>query len=318
MSSEAQGAAPAPERIEEPKEEPKEAPKQEPQPEPKRARRVSGSNILRGLAAGVGFLYAGLCGFLWLDQEHFIFSPSSAVPMTPAVFHVPFEDVWIPIGSSPQEKLHGWWIPNSASRRVLLYLHGNGGNIGSNLEHSVRMNRFGASVLIIDYRGYGRSVGRFPSESRVYEDAEAAWQYLVRERHVNPHDIVIYGHSLGGAIAIELATHHPEAAGLICESTFTSIVDMARSERAYSWFPVGMLVRQKFASLDKVPSLKMPLLFIHGMDDEVAPHRMSEQLYNAAPGIKKLVLIDGAGHENCAITGGEKYESAVKSFLAST
>ena len=301
MSSEAQGTAPALESKE----------------EAKKARGVSGGNILRGLAAGVGFLYAGLCGFLWFDQQHFIFFPSTGQSrLTPAAFRIPFEDVWIPVSSSPEEKLHGWWIPNPATRRVMLYLHGNGGNIATNLEHAVHMRNFGASVLIIDYRGYGRSTGRFPSESRVYEDAETAWQYLVHERSINPHEIVIYGHSLGGAIGIELASHHPEAAGLITESAFTSIVDMARNERAYSWLPVGLLVRQKFASLEKVPSLKMPVLFIHGVDDEIAPHRMSEQLYNAAPGVKKLVLIEGAGHEDCAINGGEKYESAVRSFLS--
>lgn len=305
MSSEAQGTAPALES------------KKESQEEPKKARGVSGGNILRGLAAGVGFLYAGLCGFLWFDQEHFIFFPSTEQSrLTPAAFRIPFEDVWIPVSSSPEEKLHGWWIPNPATRRVMLYLHGNGGNIATNLEHAVRMRNLGASVLIIDYRGYGRSTGRFPSESRVYEDAETAWQYLVHERSINPHEIVIYGHSLGGAIGIELASHHPEAAGLITESAFTSIVDMARNERAYSWLPVGLLVRQKFASLEKVPSLKMPVLFIHGVDDEIAPHRMSEQLYNAAPGVKKLVLIEGAVHEDCAINGGEKYESAVRSFLS--
>jgi len=306
MSSEAQGTTPALEPTEGPKK------------ERGKAQSISRVRILHRLAAGVGFLYAGLCGFLWFDQEHFIFFPSTGQSvLTPSAFRIPFEDVWIPVPSSPEEKLHGWWIPNPATHRVLLYLHGNGGNIGTNLEHAVRMRNLGASVLIIDYRGYGRSTGRFPSESRVYEDAETAWQYLVRERNISPRDIMIYGHSLGGAIAIELASHHAEAAGLIAESTFTSIIDMARNEHAYSWLPVDLLVRQKFASIAKVPLIKMPILFIHGTGDEIAPYRMSELLYNAAPGVKKLVLIEAAGHEDCAITGGEKYESAVRSFLSS-
>ena len=307
MSSEAQGAPPALE------------PKKDEKTEPKKLQSISGARILRGVAAGVGFLYAGLCGFLWFDQEHFIFFPSSVVSMTPAAFRIPFEDVWIPVGSSAKEKLHGWWIPSPATSRVLLYLHGNGGNIGTNLEHAVRMRNFGASVLIIDYRGYGRSTNRFPSEARVCEDAEAAWQYLVRERNIEPREIVIYGHSLGAAIGIELASHHPEAAGLIAESAFTSVVDMAKNEPAYSWLPVGLLVRQKFASIAKVPSIKMPILFIHGTGDQIAPYQMSEQLYGAAAtGVKKLVLIDGAGHEDCAVTGGEKYENAVRSFLSTS
>lgn len=284
---------------------------------PKTPRGVSGGRIVRGLAAGLGFLYAGLCGFLWFDQEHFIFFPSNVDAMTPASFRLPFDDVWIPLSPASQEKLHGWWIPNPATKRVLLYLHGNGGNIGTNLEHAVRMRNFGASVLIVDYRGYGRSTNRFPSESRVYEDAEAAWQYLVREKAIKPQEIVVYGHSLGAAIAIELVSRHPEAAGLISESSFTSIVDMAKNEQAYSYFPVRWLVRQKFASLSKIPSIKIPILFIHGTGDEVALFKMSEQLYAAASGEKKLLLIDGAGHEDCAIHGAEKYKNAVQSFLIS-
>ena len=288
--------------------------------------RISVKRIFRGLVAGLAFLYLGLCGFLWFDQTHFIFFPGGFEYLTPAPFHVPFQDVWIPVsfsqqenaaspGDSSPEKLHGWWLPNPSSNRVLLYLHGNGGNIASNLEHAVRLRNFGASVLIVDYRGYGRSTRRFPSEARVYEDAEAAWQYLVREQKIEPKKIIIYGHSLGAAIAIELASHHPEAAGLISESAFTSIEDMAKAERAYSYFPIHLLVHEKFASLSKMPSIKIPILFIHGASDELVSFHMSEQLYAAASGAKQLVLIEGAGHEDCATVGGEKYKRAVESFL---
>ncbi len=271
-------------------------------------------------------MYTSLCGFLWFDQAHFIFFPSGPEYLTPVGFKVPFQDVWVPVpfssqenfassGNSSPERLHGWWLPNPSSNRVLLYLHGNGGNIASNLEHAVRLRNFGASVLIVDYRGYGRSTGSFPSESRVYEDAEAAWQYLVRERKIKPEEIIIYGHSLGGAIAIELASHHPEAGGLIAESTFTSIEDMSKKERVYSFFPIHLLLSQEFASLSKIPAIKMPVLFIHGTGDELAPYHMSERLYGAAVGPKKLVLIEDAGHEDCAIVGGEKYRDAVETFL---
>ncbi len=288
--------------------------------------RISLKRIFRGLAIGLSLLYIGLCGFLWFDQTHFIFFPSGATYLTPAPFHVPFQDAWVPVPFSTQEnlassgnsspgKLHGWWLPNPSSNRVLLYLHGNGGNIASNLEHAVRLRNFGASVLIIDYRGYGRSTGPFPSEARVYEDAEAAWQYLVNQQKIKPEQIIIYGHSLGGAIAIDLASHHPEAGGLIAESTFTSIEDMSRRQHVYAFFPIHLLLTQKFDSLSKVPSIKIPILFIHGTGDELAPFYMSEQLHQTATGPKQLVLIEGAGHEDCAIVGGEKYKNAVEAFL---
>jgi pimeloyl-ACP methyl ester carboxylesterase len=168
----------------------------------------------------------------------------------------------------------------------------------------------------VDYRGYGRSSSnRFPSEARVYEDAEAAWQYLVHEKKIAPEDIIIYGHSLGGAVAIELASHHPQAAGLITESAFSSIEDMSAEDHIYSFFPIHLLLTQKFASLAKIPGIKMPVLFIHGTRDPIAPFYMSERLLQAAAGPKQLVLIEGAGHEDCALVGGEKYRNAVVSFL---
>lgn len=289
---------------------------------PERPRRLSFKRIFRGLAIGLAFLYIGLCSFLWLDQEHFIFFPSGPEYLTPVGFKIPFQDVSIPVPFSPQEnssaeKLHGWWLPNPNSNRVLLYLHGNGGNIASNLEHAVRLRDFGTSVLIVDYRGYGRSTPRFPSEARVYEDSEAAWQYLVTQQKIKPGEIIIYGHSLGGAIAIELASHHPEAGGLITESTFTSIEDMSHHERIYAFFPIHLLLTQRFASLSKIPSIKIPILFIHGTSDQLAPFHMSEQLYQAASGPKQLVLIEGAEHEDCAFVGGEKYKNAVQAFLKS-
>jgi len=139
--------------------------------------RISFKRIFRGIAIGVALLYISLCGFLWFDQAHFIFVPGGPEYLTPAGFKVPFQDVWVPVPSSsqqdpPQEKLHGWWLPNPDSSRVLLYLHGNGGNIASNLEHAVRLRNFGMSVLIIDYRGYGRSTNRFPSEARILQGSK--------------------------------------------------------------------------------------------------------------------------------------------------
>jgi pimeloyl-ACP methyl ester carboxylesterase len=198
-----------------------------------------------------------------------------------------------------------------ADAKVLLYLHGNGINIGANVAHANRFHQLGFSVLLIDYRGYGRSEG-IPSESGVYQDAEIAWDYLVK-RH-QPNDIFIYGHSLGGAIAINLAVQHPEAAGLIVESSFTSIKDIANLQGRFWMFPVDLILNQRFDSISKVPSLQIPVLFIHGEADFQVPATMSQELYAAAPKPKYLYLISGAGHNNTAEIAGGQYFRECDSF----
>ena len=211
----------------------------------------------------------------------------------------------IPSKTGAVESVHGWWIPASetppsppearggarkgervlatpqSDRRavasvpalnkeglegVVLYLHGNGSNVGANVEHANRFHRLGLSVFAIDYRGYGKSQGDFPSESQVYEDAQLAWDYLVKLRGVNPHQIYIYGHSLGGAIAIDLAVRHPEAAGLIVEGSFTSTRAMVDFQKGLFWlFPIDWLLTQRFDSLSKVDRLQMPVLLFTGL-----------------------------------------------------
>lgn len=197
---------------------------------------------------------------------------------------------------------------------TVLYLHGNYRNIGNNLEHTARLHQLGFNVLLADYRGYGKSSGGKPSESKVYEDAEAAWQYLLKQRAADPRQTFIYGHSLGGAIAINLAVHHPEAAGLITESTFTSM--QAEAEVNYGFLPIGWLLNQRFESLQKVPELKIPVLFIHGTWDKKIPVSMAKQLYAAAPQPKTLVLIEGGEHNNSGGIGWVEYRDAVSAFVA--
>ena len=180
----------------------------------------------------------------------------------------------------------------------MLYLHGNDKNIGygHDLDSAARMHGLGYNLLMVDYRGYGKSTGGEPSEAKVYEDAEAAWNYLLKQRVSAPQRTFIYGHSLGGAIAIDLAIHHPEAAGVIAESTFTSIYAMGR--RDYSYLPVGLLLNQHFDSLDKVGKLKIPVLLIHGTWDTRVPWQMSQRLFDRAPQPKFLKLIEGGEHSN--------------------
>ncbi|MCU1285304.1 MAG: phospholipase, partial [Acidobacteriales bacterium] len=206
----------------------------------------------------------------------------------------------------------------SSNRRALIYFHGNGGSIGANAAHACRLSRMGFAVLIFDYRGYGRSEGGPPTEKQVYDDAEQAWNFLLTKEPLSdpsPDKInakpVIYGHSLGGAVAVEMATRHPEASALIVESSFTSIQEMAKQSPQFRFFPTWLILNQHMDSLEKMFTVKMPVLVIHGTADNIVPFAMSEKLYAAAPGKKQLFLVPGAGHENCASVAGEKYQEAV-------
>jgi len=273
-------------------------------------------NRTRRLAVGVGILvllYASACGYLWATQKAQVFEPAAQWQTTPQRMGMKFDSVRIPVGNRGDE-LDGWWIPATQNDApTVVYFHGNYRNIGNNLEHSQRFHQLGYNVLLADYRGYGKSTGGEPSEAKVYEDAEAVWQYLLHSRGIKPAQAVIYGHSLGGAIAINLAVHHPEAAGLITESTFTSM--RAMGEKNYGFLPIGWLLNQRFESLQKVPELKIPVLFIHGSWDQKVPVDMAKQLYAAAPGAKKLLLIEGGEHNNSAAIGWVEYRDAVTDFV---
>src|SRR5947209_15187155 len=151
-------------------------------------------------------IYAIACAALYAEQTRFIFFPSREVVTVPADFGCSSSEITIPEG---EHRLRGWWLPGTNGKTVI-YFHGNGGNIGENAEHACRFQKMGFSTLLFDYRGYGKSDGGFPSERSVYADGDRAWSYLM-EKHLTPADIVIYGHSLGAALAVEIATRHPDA-----------------------------------------------------------------------------------------------------------
>lgn len=251
---------------------------------------------------------------LWANQRTYIFFPIREVNRTPADVGLNFEEVRFNAGTSPDvSKLHGWWVPSLVNDApALLYLHGNDGNIGSNLDHVAALYRIGFSVLVFDYRGYGKSEGAFPSELQLYDDAVAAWDYLLNQRRVEPSSAFIFGHSLGGAVAIELALRRPAAAGVIVESSFTSLAEMAKIR--YWMFPVDWIVNQRFDSLTKVPMLQVPVLFIHGTGDKEVPFEMSERLFAATRGAKSLTLIRGGGHEDNAEVDEPTYTRAIVEF----
>ena len=261
------------------------------------------------------FFYVLLCTYMWAVQREKIFLPSPHLQTTPDRNGLRYEEVYIPSGSGTEGgELNGWWIPaQQAAAPVLLYLHGNINNIGANTEHAMRLHSLGYNLLLVDYRGYGKSSGGKPSEEKVYQDAEAAWDYLMKMPGAVPQRTFIYGHSLSGAIAIDLAARHAEAAGLIAESTFSSM--RAIVDTQYPWLPVGLLLNQRFDSLSKIGTLKIPVLFIHGTTDTKIPYSMSQQLFDQAPQPKYLTLIAGGEHHNNSGVAWLEYRGAFMAFV---
>ncbi|HHP7244773.1 MAG TPA: alpha/beta hydrolase [Elainellaceae cyanobacterium] len=264
--------------------------------------------------------YVGLGLGFRVGQTRLIFFPPGDLKSTPIDAGLFYEEVWLSVDG---DRLHGWWIPaNKASAPTVLFFHGNASNIGDMVNRAARFHQMGVSVLLIDYRGYGRSTDIFPNETRVYQDAEAAWIYLTETRQIAPAAIVVYGQSLGGAIALDLVSRYPDAAGVIVESTFTSIQDMV-DRNLKTLFPINWILTQHFNSIEKVQStgskpdsgFQVPSLFIHGTGDRTVPVEMSHSLYEAAPDPKQLLLIPGATHNNVAELGGARYFQAVQTFI---
>ena len=280
-------------------------------------RRVGGVLLVLLLA------YALICVYLWANQTPIILKPIGQLESHPSRLGLPHQELLIPVSSSsPLPEVPAFWIPSlSPDAPVFLYLHGQEATIGKNLHHVERFHDdLKVHVLLIEYRGYGEAHGQqTPSEASIYEDAEAGLRYLVEQRQIDPKQIVIFGHSLGGAVAIELAQRHPEVAGLIVESTFTSVAEVSR-QRYFGLlhlFPVDWLLEHRFDSIAKIPRLEIPVLFIHGKEDVKVPVTMSQRLFAAAPKRKEICLIDGAGHANCGLVGPVEYCQAIEKFLQS-
>lgn len=217
------------------------------------------------------------------------------------------------------ESLHAWWWP--APRKdapALLYLHGSRWNLTGQLFRIEQLHAMGFSVLAVDYRGFGQSRGPLPSERSVYQDALIAWEHLARLQP-EASKRFIYGHSLGGAVAVNLAheladdKQSPQAAGLIVESSFTNLGDVATAVSNTS-LPVRWLLSQEFDSLSKIGAVGVPVLIAHGRDDRYVPARFSEALFDAAREPKQLLLIDGANHNNSLRMGANSYRQALQTL----
>lgn len=225
-----------------------------------------------------------------------------------------------------KQNIHAWWWP--APRKdapAVLYLHGSRWNLTGQLFRIEQLRALGFSVLAIDYRGFGQSAGELPSEKSVYEDARIAWERL-KLLQPDPNRRLIYGHSLGGAVAVDLAAElgreaagsdaPVQARGLIIESTFTNLADVATSiASSYTSLPVRWLLSQKFDSQDKIADIHMPVLIVHGTDDRYVPSRFSEALFKAAAEPKNLLLIPGGTHNNSMRLGRQAYSQAIQALL---
>jgi fermentation-respiration switch protein FrsA (DUF1100 family) len=243
-------------------------------------------------------------------QRKMLFFPAAVLAYTPADVGLAYEDIHI---ETPDGlKLHGWMIPCPGAPATLLFFHGNGGNMGDRVQNLKGLHEIGLQVFILDYRGYGRSEGT-PSERGLYEDARAAYAHLVSREDVNPERIAIFGRSLGGAVAVDLASR-VSCWRLILESTFSSAPDMA--SHVLPIVPLGRLMTERFDSASKMDEVRAPLLQFHGTQDEIVPYRLGEKLHQSARQPKEFVPLPGATHNDTYLVGGQAYFEKIRSFLS--
>ncbi|TAJ10836.1 MAG: alpha/beta hydrolase [Nitrospirae bacterium] len=244
-----------------------------------------------------------------LLDRFFVYHPAPWIDRDWArVSGLPLQEVWFQ--AEDGTKLFGWYVENRATPVVLLWCHGNAGNIIHRLENLVELYRLGFSVFLFDYRGYGRSQGR-PTEEGMYQDALAAYDYLATSRHVAPERLLLFGRSLGGAVAGHVAVRR-QAAGLILEGAFPSVAAVARAH--YFGLPVDWLLGAEFNLTDRLAVLSLPVLVIHGGRDEIIPAELGRQVFDAARAPKDFYLVPGADHNDLYVVGGRAYFQRLRQF----
>ena len=233
----------------------------------------------------------------WIDRD---WARLSGLPLQDVTFY-----------AADGTELFGWFMPTSGPSPVLLWCHGNAGNIIHRLDNLSELHKLGLSVFLFDYRGYGRSQGR-PTEEGLYQDGIAAYRYLTEVQHIQPRQLVLFGRSLGAAVAGEVASQRA-AAGLILESAFPSVEILGKE---YLWgFPVHWLLAARFDLAARLQKVRMPVLVIHGDRDEIVPFTMGEQVFQAARSPKAFYRVDGADHNNLYVVGGKRYFRRLKQFI---
>lgn len=260
-----------------------------------------------GLAGFLSLLIVVFCVMFLEDSLIYFPSPYPAGDWQPV--GLTLEDAWFQAADGTQ--LHGWYVPHDDPVAVILFCHGNGGNVTHRVEKLRELNRVvGASVLVFDYRGYGRCEGR-PNENGVLADARAARVWLAKRAGIAEKEIVVMGESLGGAVAVDLAARDG-AKGLILESTFTSIPDVAAHH--YPWLPVKLFLKTRFDSLKKISVYRGPLLQSHGDADTIVPYESGRRLFQAANAPKEFYTLARADHNDLPNLA---YYQKVRQFLES-
>jgi pimeloyl-ACP methyl ester carboxylesterase len=252
--------------------------------------------------------YLVLVVWVFLFQSRLIYFPYKKLVATPEDIGLIYESVEFTTPDGTQ--LHGWFIPHPDPRATVLFCHGNAGNISHRLDTARILQQLRLNTLLFDYRGYGHSRG-LPSEQGTYQDVQAAWDFLTRQQGITPGRIVLFGRSLGGAIASWLATQVP-AGGLIVESVFTSIPDLGTE--LYPFLPVRILSRFQYPTREHLRQTRLPVLIVHSQEDEIVPYRHAQALYEVAHSPKALLQIRG-GHNEGFVLSGASYLQGLDQFL---
>lgn len=266
--------------------------------------------LLRGLVMLIA-VYGALLLMMFLFQARLIFLPNvagRALMATPERLGLDYRDV--EIATQDGQSLHAWWLPHPRPRATLLFNHGNAGNISHRLDSLRIFHELGLNVLIYDYRGYGQSSGK-PDEAGIYRDAEAAWRWLVEQVDIAPADIVVFGRSMGGAVAARLAGEVSVAA-LIVESTPTSVPDIAQD--IYWWLPARRLSRIRLPALEFLSASDQPTLVVHSRNDEIVPFSHGQRLFEAAPQPNRFLILAGS-HNTGFVESIEDYRAGLDAFL---
>jgi uncharacterized protein len=264
--------------------------------------------LLPGLVLMVGFFLPGKAGGVM--EHRFIFFPDQQLILTPADLRLPFREVRF--SAADGVALHGWLIPGAADQPLVLFFHGNAGNISHRVENLALLHRLGLSVFIFDYRGYGLSEGQ-ASEAGTYADARGALHWLQGEGWP-PERTIYFGRSLGAAVAVQLALEAPPA-GLVLETPFTSIAAMGRQHNPILYLLLGWTLNARYDSLSKIADIKVPLLVFQGDRDDIVPEKMARTLFERANEPKTFHLIRGAGHNDTYERGGAAYWERWRQFV---
>jgi pimeloyl-ACP methyl ester carboxylesterase len=256
------------------------------------------------------------CATLDEQQRKWVFQPSKQSWWGGASASEGMQDVWIEFDSQESGepvRLHSLWLPQPrADAPLLLYLHGARWDVRGSAMRMRRMHELGFAVLGIDYRGFGQSTDTLPSESMAYEDARAGWDWLSRQNPDAPR--YVFGHSLGSAIAVHLASQVDDESGVLVEGSFTSVPDVVSSFK-WGWLPVGPLITQRFDAGARVDKLGSPLLVVHGSQDSLIQPQLGRALYERARDPKRFVLVEGGSHHNTNSIGQAQYREALSELF---